>query len=74
MTFLWNFYLAIVLISMLLGCFRIVLKLIDMFTNGYAETIDFIAPIFMLFVFMAFPLYLMDTGEFFKIFTRAWPF
>lgn len=74
MTFLWNFYLAVMIIAMLLGCFRIVFKIINMISDGYSSVTEMFAACFMFCIFAAFPLYLFHIGKFSEIFIKAWPF
>ncbi len=74
MTFIWNVYLATVLIVMMCGCFRIVFKLITMITESFSSTTEILATAFMILVLAAFPMYLLHNGKFAEIFVKAWPF
>ena len=74
MTFLWNFYLSIVLIIMMCGIFRITFKVISMIKDDYNNVTDISAAILLLLVLIAFPAYLLHNGLFAEIFVKAWPF
>lgn len=74
MTFLWNLYLAIVLIIMMCGAFRIAFKIIIMIVEEYRSVMEILIAILMVFLLAAFPLYLLHNGKFAEVFVKAWPF